>query len=566
MEAELFKDIIVPVIGGLGIFMLGLEFMSNGIHALAVNKMRAALAKLAGTPITGLMAGTLITGVIQSSTAMTVMVVGLVNAGVLGLRPAISVIMGANIGTTLTNSLIALPLGLYGLLCAGIAALVMVFAKSESTKNIALAVLGFALIFYGLSMMTGGLRPLRDMPEVMSVISGLNADSYTGILYCVLVAAAITAFIHSSSATIGIVMGLGASGVLDWQTALAFSLGADLGTTITSFIASLNLSRNAKRAAYAHISFNFIGVAVMLPLFPFATQLVAAIIGDPGQAVMVDGRDTYPLVPLAVGVYSTAFNIFNVILLFPFIGTFERFLSRVGATAAEDVEDYSVPRYLKPELRGDLAAALPAIQAESKRYLGAISEFLGMAKGDPSVPSDAKEHHTATDILGRDLRSYTSSLFVPGMSYERTDLVASLIEEQDFAASLGESLYQIARRVERETFSEPARELVDLLLERTSAALSSITGEPGDLSNVFSAEAALPGIVELRERCLRLGDTLSPSERGAILALLGSVERAMVLIERIDTERRSVSRTVAETFEVPEREQATGLQPGVQPV
>src|ERR671922_1149855 len=148
MEADIFKDIIVPVIGGLGIFMLGLEFMRNGIQSLAVNKMRAVLAKVAGTSITGLAAGTLITGVIQSSTAMTVMVVGLVNAGVLALRPAISVIMGANIGTTLTNTLIALPLGLYGLLFAGVFALIMVFSKKESRRNIMLASLGFALVFY----------------------------------------------------------------------------------------------------------------------------------------------------------------------------------------------------------------------------------------------------------------------------------------------------------------------------------------------------------------------------------------------------------------------------------
>ena len=111
MQVDIFTQVIVPVIGGLGIFMLGLEFMSNGIQNLAVNKMRALLAKIAGTPVKGVMAGTFITGIIQSSTAMTVMVVGLVNAGVIGLRPAISVIMGANIGTTLGNGLIALPLG-----------------------------------------------------------------------------------------------------------------------------------------------------------------------------------------------------------------------------------------------------------------------------------------------------------------------------------------------------------------------------------------------------------------------------------------------------------------------
>ena len=182
MDVDIFKEVLVPVIGGLGIFMLGLEFMANGIQALAVNKMRAFLARAAGTPIKGLAAGTIITGVIQSSTAMTVMVVGLVNAGVLGLRPAISVIMGANIGTTLGNGLIALPLGPLGLILPGAFALVYVFAKSDRARNVALACMGFALIFYGLNLMTGGLKPLRNMPEVMSVISALNASSWTGLV------------------------------------------------------------------------------------------------------------------------------------------------------------------------------------------------------------------------------------------------------------------------------------------------------------------------------------------------------------------------------------------------
>ena len=161
------------------------------------------------------------------------------------------------------------------------------------------------MIFYGLNLMTGGLRPIRNIPEVMAVISSLNADSLLGVLVCVLTAALITAMIHSSSATIGIVMGLGAAGVLGWQTAVAFSLGADLGTTITSWIASLNLSKNAKRAAYAHIAFNIIGVAVMLPLFFPAMQLLTWAMGwfggDPGVPVIRDGHETFPLVPVAVG-------------------------------------------------------------------------------------------------------------------------------------------------------------------------------------------------------------------------------------------------------------------------
>lgn len=547
MQVDIFTQVVVPVIGGLGIFMLGLEFMSNGIQSLAVNKMRALLARIAGTPSKGVLAGTFITGVIQSSTAMTVMVVGLVNAGVIGLRPAISVIMGANIGTTLGNGLIALPLGPLGLLLAGIFALLHIFAKTDKVKNIALACMGFALIFYGLNLMTGGLRPLRSMPEVMGIISALKADTYLGLLYCVLIAAGITAMIHSSSATIGIVMGLGAAGILDWKTAVAFSLGADLGTTITSWLASLNLTKNAKRAAYAHISFNIIGVAVTIPLFFVSMSVLTWAMqwfgGDPGVPVMVNGKETYPLVPVAIGVYSTFFNIFNVLLLFPFVGVFERVLMKVGASATDDIEDYSAPRYLTKAT--DHAHAVQAIQSETGRYLEAARLFLDIARGKPDAPGKVEEHYAAIDILNRDIRAYTSGMFTPEMPYARADLVASLIEEEDHTASLGESLYQIARRVERQPFGEQGRQLVDTILDEVSEALRAIIPIGQENPPVTAAaEGRTQGLLALRERCLRLGAELPWVERGAILALLGSAERAFFLVERIDAERRSVSRDV----------------------
>ncbi|WP_332695039.1 Na/Pi cotransporter family protein [Bosea sp. (in: a-proteobacteria)] len=549
MQIDIFTQVIVPVVGGLGIFMLGLEFMSNGIQNLAVNKMRALLAKIAGTPIKGVMAGTFITGVIQSSTAMTVMVVGLVNAGVIGLRPAISVIMGANIGTTLGNGLIALPLGPLGLFLAGIFALIYIFGKTDKVKNIALACMGFALIFYGLNLMTGGLRPLRAMPEVMSVISSLRADSYLGLLYCVLIAAGITAMIHSSSATIGIVMGLGAAGILDWKTAVAFSLGADLGTTITSWMASLNLTKNAKRAAYAHISFNIIGVAVTIPLFFVSMDVLSWAMqwfgGDPGQPVIVNGKETFPLIPVAIGLYSTFFNIFNAALLFPFVGVFERVLMKVGATATDEAEDYSQPRFLTPGAAGDPATAVPAVQRETGRYLEAALKFLDIAKGKPDAPDKIEEHYAAIDILNREIRSYTSGMFQPDLPYTRADLVASLIEEEDYTASLGETLYQIARRIERQPFGTSGRELVDGIVDQVADAMRAIV--PIDQPNPPVTAEAAPRVAllpELRERCLRLGAELPWTERGAILALLGSAERAYFLIERIDAERRSVSRVV----------------------
>lgn len=550
---NLFTQVIVPVIGGLGIFMLGLEFMSNGIQALAVNKMRNLLARIAGTPVKGVLAGTMITGVIQSSTAMTVMVVGLVNAGVMGLRPAISVIMGANIGTTLGNGLIALPLGPLGLVLGGFFALVYVFAKSDRVRNIALACMGFALIFYGLNLMTGGLRPLRNMPEVMSILASLKADNFGALISCIVIAAGITAMIHSSSATIGIVMGLGAAGVLDWQTAVAFSLGADLGTTITSWMASLNLSKNAKRAAYAHITFNIIGVAVMIPLFfPSMKVLVWAMGwfgGDPGVAEIVNGKDTYPLVPVAVGLYSTFFNVFNTAIMFPFIGVFDRVLSRVGHTSAEDKEDYSQPKYLDSRLAGQIESGVPAVQRETARYLEAASQLIDIARGKENAPDDSAEHYAAMDVLSREIRAYTAAMFSPDMPHARANLIGSLIEEEDFTASLGETMYQVSRRIERQPFGETGRALVNEVLDRLEEGLAAVI--PLDRTGVAYVDPAaaprLPALAELRERCLQLGKELPWIERGSILALLGSVERAFYLIERIDAERRSVLRVVPET-------------------
>jgi phosphate:Na+ symporter len=549
VQVDLFSQVIVPVIGGLGIFMLGLEFMSNGIQSLAVNKMRALLARIAGTPAKGVIAGTFITGIIQSSTAMTVMVVGLVNAGVVGLRPAISVIMGANIGTTLGNGLIALPLGSLGLLLAGIFALVYIFAKSDKWKNIALACMGFALIFYGLNLMTGGLRPLRNLPEVMSVISALKADSYINLIYCVLIAAGITAMIHSSSATIGIVMGLGAAGILDWKTAVAFSLGADLGTTITSWLASLNLSKNAKRAAYAHISFNIIGVMITVPLFFISMDILTWVMqwfgGDPGAPVIVGGKETFPLVPVAVGLYSTFFNIFNTVLLYPFVGVFERVLMRVGASSADDIEDYSQPKYLTSMAASDPSTAVLAIQQENGRYLEAALQFLDIAQGKSEAPYKVEEHSAAMDVLNREVRAYTARLFKADLPYARADLLASLIEEEDFTASLGEALHQIARRVERQPFGETGRKIVDAMLAQVSEAMRALVPVDQSAQGISAeAEPRLSFLNDLRTEALRLGAELPWGERGAILALLGSAERAYFLIERIDAERRSVSRVV----------------------
>ncbi|WP_203103428.1 Na/Pi cotransporter family protein [Skermanella rosea] len=434
-----------------------------------------------------------------------------------------------------------------GLLLAGFFALIYIFSKSDRTKNIALACIGFSLIFYGLNLMTGGLKPLRAMPEVMLAISSLRADDFIGLLTCVGTAALVTAMIHSSSATIGIVMGLGASGILDWQTAVAFSLGADLGTTITSWIASLNLSKNAKRAAYAHISFNIIGVLVTIPLFFLSMDVLRFAMqwfgGDPGIPMMVNGRETYPLVPVAIGLYSTFFNIFNTLLLFPFVGVFERVLCRIGHDASEDIEDYSLPKYLAANLRGDIVQGVPALRKEIERHLEAGTLYLDIARGMPDALKDPQAHHANLGNLSRDIGVFASSLLTPGQPYGQADLVASLIEEADFTESLGETLHQIAQRVKREEFSPSGREVVNGILDQVSDAMGIVLPGSARSATAVAADQRISGLAELRRKCLKL-DELAPTERGSLLAILGSAERAFLLIERIDGERRSVDRDI----------------------
>ena len=456
--------------------------------------------------------------------------------------------MGANIGTTLGNGLIALPLGPLGLLLGGFFALVHVFSKNDRVKNIALACMGFALIFYGLNLMTGGLRPLRNMPEVMAAISSLKADSLLGVIYCVLIAALITAMIHSSSATIGIVMGLGAAGVLGWQTAVAFSLGADLGTTITSWMASLNLSKNAKRAAYAHISFNIIGVLVMLPLFFPSMQLLTWAMGwfggDPSVPVIRDGKETFPLVPVAVGLYSIGFNIFNTLLLFPFVGVFERVLSRIGHTSVRGCRrllDAALPRSAQGRRAGDRRPAGAAGDGALCRGAPAcFSRSRARRSRRRATPRIIRRRSTSSAATSAGTRRRCSS---PTCRTREADLLASLIEEEDFTASLGETLFQVARRVERQPFSprRPRAGRCDARPDRAGdahdrpwAGCRAGAGPNADERQQF--------LLSTRERCLQLGADLPWEERGAILELLGSAERAFFLIDRIDAERRSVPR------------------------
>ena len=264
METAVVVKMIISVVGGLGIFLLGMKNMSEGMQAVAGARMRKLINAVTNNRLIACGVGITITSLIQSSPVTTVMVVGMVNAGLMNLTQAIGVILGADIGTTITGWILVLQIAKYGLPIIGISAFFYLFSKSERVRYTAMMILGLGMVFFGLQLMKEGFYPLKNSPEFIACFSKFTPDDYLGILRCCLVGALVTAIVQSSSATLGITMGLVGTGVINFETAAALVLGENIGTTITAGLASLGASTNAKRAAVAHFAIKLIGVIACL--------------------------------------------------------------------------------------------------------------------------------------------------------------------------------------------------------------------------------------------------------------------------------------------------------------
>jgi phosphate:Na+ symporter len=271
-------EIIYQVCGGLGIFLLGMKNMSEGMQAVAGERLRKMIGAVTNNRLLACGVGLLVTMIIQSSSVTTVMVVGLVNAGVMTLLQAIGVIMGANIGTTITGWILVIKVGQYGLPLLGLAAFFYLFSKRDRVRFTAMFLMGLGMVFFGLELMKDGFSPLKDMPGFISWFHRFQPDSYFGLWKCVLAGTLLTATIQSSSATVGITLGLADTGIIGFPTAAALILGENIGTTITALLASIGANSNARRAAYAHSLFNVLGVLWITLLFPWYSGMIERII------------------------------------------------------------------------------------------------------------------------------------------------------------------------------------------------------------------------------------------------------------------------------------------------
>ncbi|MGL4736516.1 MAG: Na/Pi cotransporter family protein [Cellulosilyticaceae bacterium] len=304
-------DLGLSFLGGFGLFLFGMEFMGGGLQKVAGSKMKNVLSVLTSNRFLGVIVGAGITALIQSSSATTVMVVGFVNAGLMSLKQAVGVIMGANVGTTVTAWIVSLgewtsflkPSVLAPIfIVAGVA--MHMFSKKAHVKHIGEILFGFGALFLGLDMMSGAAKPLSKLEEVKNLFLTLGGNPLLGIL----VGAVVTAVIQSSSASVGILQALALAGLVPWSSALYIILGQNIGTCVTAILSSIGANQNAKRAAMIHFLFNFIGSLIFGIVVVVFFKFVA-----PGWGAQL-------ITVTEISIAHTIFNVLNTLMLFPFAG------------------------------------------------------------------------------------------------------------------------------------------------------------------------------------------------------------------------------------------------------
>ena len=349
---------VTSLFGGMGMFLYGMEMMSNGMKIAAGNKMRSVLEKLTSNRLMAVGVGAFVTMVIQSSSATTVLLVSFVNSGFLTFVQGLGVILGSNIGSTITAQIVAFKVTDYALALVAVGALMSLFSKKDSTKNIGFVILGFGLLFYGMKVMSDTMKPLRSNQTFNDILIGLENP-----LMGILAGAAFTALIQSSSATTGIVITLASGGSITLEAGIPLIFGANVGTCVTALLAGLNASREAKRVAIAHVTFNLIGVG----LFCFWIPTFADFISQ-----------TSDNIPRQIANAHTIFNILATLVFIPFTPLVGKLIIKYFPDEEVD-RDMSKPKvmHLNDDVFDTPTVAISNAQAEIRGVIGLLERVVG---------------------------------------------------------------------------------------------------------------------------------------------------------------------------------------------
>jgi len=436
VDVGLILQMIIKAIGGLGIFLLGMKYMSEGMQSVAGDKLRTLINKVTDNRFMATGIGALITSLIQSSSVTTVMAVGMVSAGIMTLPQSIGIIMGANIGTTITAWIVSLNVAEYGLPTLGIATFVYLFSKRTKIRNIAMLVLGLGMIFFGLEVMKSGFYPLRSDQEFIALLARFSPTTLIGLFKCILIGAFVTAVIQSSSATIAITITLAQSGFIDYNTAVALVLGQNIGTTITAFLSSLGTTTNAKRTAYAHIIINTFGVIIMIPLFYYYVALLNAIFPE---TISIGNRIAFA---------HTGFNILVVSVTIWMISPLARLLNTLvkekTKKEALQLTYLNIPLLDAPALGAEqsLAALLRLIEGVESMH-GWLGKALHKDREELEKKLVHKEQEI--DVMQKEIVEYINELMTHNLSTDSVNMVRKQLRMADEYESISDYIIVILK-------------------------------------------------------------------------------------------------------------------------
>ena len=509
---------ILALLGGLALFLHGMQMMSSGLEAAAGNRMKNILERLTANRFLGVLVGAAITAVIQSSSATTVMVVGFVNAGMMTLNQAVWIIMGANIGTTVTGLLIALDVGELAPFFAFAGVAMMVFVKEPKLQHIGQILAGLGVLFLGMGMMSDSMVPLRESESFIRLMS-----TFSNPILGILAGAGFTAVIQSSSASVGILQALANSGVIGLSSAVFVLFGQNIGTCITAVLASIGTNRNAKRTTIIHLMFNIIGTiifTILFLLFPIAQVIDGSIVLQGGVGSFLS--NLLPGTPAGqIALIHTSFNVITTLLLLPQVheqeeGTMHlEYLAPVSASGKEGGLGLSaiVVDQLRNELHRMLSMARDNVEAG----------FEAVLARDPGRLEAVEQREEYIDFLNREISRYVSHLISIETNEQDSRVVSSFFTISgnierigDHADNLaGYTKMLVAKNIKLSPIAQKeVEQMRDVSLEAVTTLLDRQAGGPEWLVDVAQIEQKIDDMTDeyRRDQLIRMRDGVCSDE------------------------------------------------------
>ena len=531
----------VKIFGGLGLFIYGMHVMAEGLENAAGNKMRNIIEILTRNRFLAVFVGAFVTAIIQSSSATTVMVVGFVNAGIMNLVQSAGIIMGANIGTTVTAILVSLNLAKLAPVAIGAGMVILLSCKREKTKRYAQILIGFGILFTGMAAMKHAVKPLREWEGLITILSEFGSGSISDTIAAMFAGFAVTAVIQSSSATTGIMIALASQGLLPIEAAFPVLLGTNIGTTVTAMLSSMGASRTAKRAALIHLLFNVIGALVFAVFF---SKMIIFTVKE--LSVFID---TFMRVMNITSVEATQlaaahflFNVFNTLLMLPFISALVFAVTKI-IPVTEDEKEIAGIKYLDERFLVTPPVALSQVRKEvfhmgETAYSSLVKSVKGFLSSDPSISEEVFRLEKAADKMKKAITDYLVKLSNMQISIEDREVIDNLfsiindIERvSDHAENIAELTdYSIENKL---VFSAAAvkelEEMGAIASEMIDDSLKAVSSDSKELAHkVMKQESVLDSMERKlrKEHIFRLNEgKCSPSSGIVFLDLITNLER-----------------------------------------